>query len=122
QTLYAGKGSAIHLEVKALGSAPFSYQWSKDAVDIPGATSSTYESKEPSIASIGNYSVRVGNAVGLVSSAPAAVLIVNPLRITRPPASVGTVPGARVDLSVEVAGVPPFKYQWRLNGRNIPDA
>lgn len=44
--------------------------------------------------------------------------------ITRQPQNKGTVPGMGfpVGISVEAAGTPPFTYQWRLNGTNLPDA
>ena len=35
-------GTAVTLSVTVSGATPFTYQWRKNAVDIPGATASSY--------------------------------------------------------------------------------
>jgi hypothetical protein len=57
---------------------PLNYQWRKDDVDIAGATNATYSLANASPNDAGNYSVRVFNSAGSVTSSPPAVL-------TRPP-------------------------------------
>ena len=63
---------------------PLNYQWRKDGVDIAGATSATYSLPFAQTNQAGSYTVVVSNSVGSVTSAPPAVLTVNP-------ASPGTV-------------------------------
>jgi hypothetical protein len=36
------------------------------------------------------------------------------------PVSQTVLPGATVSFSVEAAGMPPLRYQWRYNGENLP--
>ncbi len=46
------------------GSAPVSYQWLRNGVDIPGATSPTYFLSNWTFADAGDYSVRATNSLG----------------------------------------------------------
>lgn len=59
------------LTVTAVGY-PLSYQWRKDRVDIPDATSATYSTL---FAQAGNYSVVVRNPSGSVTSAPVVLSV-----------------------------------------------
>lgn len=56
-------GSPATFSVTADGTGPFTYQWRKNDVDIPGATNSVYEILNTTQADDGSYSVLVGNAV-----------------------------------------------------------
>jgi alpha-tubulin suppressor-like RCC1 family protein len=55
------------------------YQWRKDGVDLAGATNPTYHLPYAHTNDAGNYTVVVSNSVGSVTSAPPAVLTVNPV-------------------------------------------
>ncbi len=51
-----------------------------------------------------------------------------PVQVTTPPV-IGSQPtntvfntGSNVTICVTASGTPPIRYQWRLNGQNIPDA
>ncbi|MFO1500089.1 MAG: hypothetical protein U1G07_17155 [Verrucomicrobiota bacterium] len=57
---------------------PLNYQWRKDGLDIPEATSATYTLPFTPTSQAGNYTVVVRNSLGSVTSAPPAVLTVNP--------------------------------------------
>ena len=70
------------LVVVANGDAPFSYQWSKDGVDIIGATGFNYEIVKAKMSDAGEYSVLVSNIAGSVQSNPATVTVMEP---TPPP-------------------------------------
>ena len=54
------------------------YQWRKNGTNLPDATNGTFRVENASISDAGSYTVVVGNSVGSVTSAPAAVLTVNP--------------------------------------------
>src|SRR5437660_6752835 len=62
------------------------------------------------------------------SSSQSFVMTVNPgtaagaPQIIVPPASQTLGLGSSVALDVTATGTPPLKYQWRLNGANIPGA
>jgi alpha-tubulin suppressor-like RCC1 family protein len=56
---------------------PLNYQWLKDGMNIPGATSDTYRPLVTQTIAPGSYTVVVSNIVGTVTSAPPAVLTAN---------------------------------------------
>ncbi|MBI2512902.1 MAG: immunoglobulin domain-containing protein [Opitutae bacterium] len=60
-------GGSVTMSVSAAGTAPFSYQWKKDGVDLAGATASTLTLSSASIDSAGVYSIAVTNAAGSVT-------------------------------------------------------
>lgn len=49
---------------KVDGTPPFTYQWRKDGVDIPGATGSEYTVMVSTANDAGAYSVRIANKAG----------------------------------------------------------
>ena len=80
QALYAPPFSTFILSVGVLpGSTPTTYQWRKNGVDIPGATSPLYlvTNADPGLHN-GTYTVRVTNPNGFTLSDPAGVTVKNP--------------------------------------------
>ena len=76
QTVTAGQTATF--AVVAAGTAPLSYQWQKNGVNIAGANSSSYTTPATSTSDSGStFSVVVTNTAGTVTSA-AATLTVNP--------------------------------------------
>jgi hypothetical protein len=75
QTVTAGQTATF--SVVAAGTAPLSYRWQKNGVDIPGATASSYTTPATTLADNGStYRVIVSNAAGSATSR-SAVLTVN---------------------------------------------
>lgn len=74
-------GQGVVLGVTAAGTAPFTYQWLKDGVAIPGATAATYSLPAAAAGDAGVYSVLVGNHLGVMVSDPLALTVLAP----RPP-------------------------------------
>ena len=68
-------GSAVTFSVAATGTAPLSYQWQFNGANIAGATGSSYTKASVQSADAGNYTVKVANAAGTVTSAPAALAV-----------------------------------------------
>lgn len=69
-------GAAVTFSVVASGTAPLSYQWSRNKVAIGGATSATYTT--PAGAALDNgaaFTVTVTNAAGSASSMPATLTV-----------------------------------------------
>ena len=64
-------GQPASFSVTATGTAPLTYQWRHDGVNIPGATNSTYYIPAVNDLDGGRYRVRVSNAYGTVLSASA---------------------------------------------------
>ncbi len=69
-----GSGAPTTLTVTASGIR-LTYQWRKDGVAIPGATSASYSLSAAQITEAGLYDVIVSNAVGSVTSAPARLAV-----------------------------------------------
>lgn len=66
-------GEATTLAVTATGTAPLSYQWSENGVDIAGATGASYtmpaaEVSDAGSTAIGSFQVKVSNVVNSVVS------------------------------------------------------
>lgn len=57
-------GQSVKLSATADGTTPFSYQWQKDGVAIPGATSVDFVKDNLQVADSGTYSVVIKNSAG----------------------------------------------------------
>src|SRR4029077_2924126 len=76
QTVTAGQTATF--TVVAVGTAPLSYQWQKNGVNIAGATAASYTTPVTTTADSGaTFLVVVSNTAGTVTSI-AAALTVNP--------------------------------------------
>lgn len=118
-----GLGESATFSVTAAGTAPLLYQWYKNAVPIPGATSPSYTTPPLQLMDIGTiFSVVVRNVAGEVSSASAAVLIgVKPSFVIEPQNVTASV-GSYATFYCDVNGTAPFSFQWRKNGTVIDGA
>ena len=74
QTVLVGGTAAI--SVAATGTAPLSYQWSRNGANIIGATNTTLTLSNVQLTNAGNYSVTITNIAGSTNSV-AATLTVN---------------------------------------------
>ena len=121
-------GSNAQFSVTASGLPPVGYQWLFNGSALYGPPSPM--GSGPSLyipnaqpANAGNYSVRVFNAYGAVTSSVAR-LTVSGLAptITQQPAGQTATNGDDVTLSVNVSGSVPLYYQWWFNGTPISGA
>lgn len=71
QLAYAGAN--VTFTVIASGTAPLSYQWLQNGINIPGATASSYTRPAVTLPDTGNYSVIVTNNYGAVTSSIAVL-------------------------------------------------
>jgi len=84
QTVNAGQNASF--TVTAIGTAPLSYQWRKNGVNIPGATSATLTLNSVGAGNSGSYSVVVSNPYGSATSANATLAVLaNPTGGVTPP-------------------------------------
>lgn len=96
--------------LRATQGGSLTYQWLKDNVLIPGATSADYTA-----AASGNYRVIVTNGTCVDTSAPQAVAVTPaPPAIITPSGALNFCQGGMVTLTANSA--PGFQYQWTLNG------
>ncbi len=124
QTVAAG--STATFSVVAAGTAPLSYQWSRNGGAIAGATAASYTTATLSIADSGaTFSVTVSNSAGSAQSASATLTVtqsnVAPT-ITTQPANQSVTVGSTATFSVVAAGSAPLGYQWSRNGAAISGA
>ena len=114
---------AATFSVVATGTAPLSYQWRRDGVDIPGETGTSYTLDPTSVADDGaTFDVVVTNAFGSATSTAATLTVsasgVAP-SITTDPASITVTEPDAATFSVVATGTAPLSYQWRRDGVDI---
>jgi pectate lyase len=68
-------GSAASFTASAAGTAPIGYQWNKNGIPIPGATSSTLILTNVQVADDGSYTLTATNSVGTATSNPAQLTV-----------------------------------------------
>ncbi len=121
-------GVTAVFNVAAQGTAPLSYQWSRDGVAVAGATGAQLQvpTSAADAGTSAQITVQVSNPAGSVTSPPAVLTITAPLpvapQILAQPASVNVEAGATTVFSVTVQGTAPFAYQWFKDGAAITNA
>src|SRR6267378_3657154 len=114
QSVIAGQPAAF--SVTASGTAPLSYQWRKNSVNIGGATTASYTTPA-TVAGDNNakFDVIVTNSVSSVTSAQATLTVnaapVAPT-ITTQPANQTATAGQTATFNVVATGTAPLSYQW----------
>ena len=104
------------------GTPPFSCQWLFNGTKLNGATNATLTLRSVQLTDSGAYSLVVSNAGGLIVSDIATLNVQLPPTIVTQPESHSGLAYESTIFSVEPGGTPPFQYQWRFNGVNIPGA
>ena len=110
------EGSYFSLQVAAEGSQPLNYQWYKNGVAMPGATTSMFEIVSARRSDEGEYNVIVSNAAGSDESVPVTVRVVPHIAITQQPADANVAAGREATLTVGASSARPLRYQWFRDG------
>lgn len=120
----ATQGKALNLIVTTTGANPFTYQWQKNGVVIPGATAAVYSVSSVTPADSGHYCVVVSNTFGNVMSTTALVSVTIPnaspvVRITRPLSQTlyragETIPFSGTATDAEDGSLPASAYVWTV--------
>lgn len=122
-TATAGTGATF--SVSASGTAPLTYQWSKNGNAIAGATSSTFSLGSAQLTDAGNYTVTVSNTAGSVVSSVATLTVTaapTAPSITTQPQNLTATTGTGATFTVVASGTAPLTYQWKKNGASISGA
>jgi hypothetical protein len=110
----AATATNLTFTVTAFGTGTLLYQWQRNGVDIPGATSVSLTLQDVQLADQGDYTVQVRDLVGTAVSAPARLSVLIPITFIQPPTSQAVAVGGPVTYSVVIAGgPPPFTNEWR---------
>jgi len=114
-------GGEARFEVQATGTAPLSYQWQTNGVDIPGATSPVLLIRQFQEKDAGVYTVLVRNQFGETASQPVRIGVPEIEREGQPQDQSVSL-GASAEFVVKAVGFPPLSYQWQRDGQDIPGA
>ena len=114
-------GQLQTFSVTATGTA-ITYQWRREGVNIPGATSSTYDIASVTTGDGGSYDVVVSGTCASSVTSSSVSLTVNTLpAITGQPASATLCSGQSQTFSVTATGTS-LTYQWHREGINVSGA
>ncbi len=112
-------GQSVGLYVAVNGNPYPALQWQIAGLDIPGATSNFYDVPAALTLQSFMFSLVATNLLGAVTNhvtlRPEPMLFYGPY-------DQQVSGGETVYVSVDVSGQPPFTYQWRRDGTNLPGA
>lgn len=97
----AVRGDTVEFSVGAGGSAPLTYQWRFEGVDLDGATNRVYHMDDVRLDQAGRYSVAVSNEFGIAESAEAILDVNRRVTVIRVVESSGTAT-TEVTVPVEI--------------------
>ncbi len=96
------------------------YQWQVDGTNIPNANASTYTIDSIDDNSTGGYQCVLQNAYGSIVSNSALLQVRTAPDITDQPSSTLVNKGSSILLEAKADGSKPLRYQWKLDGINLP--
>lgn len=113
-----GEGGSVTFAASATGNGTLSYQWQKNGVDLPGATSATLTLANLQVSAADTYTCVVTNTLnGTVTSTTAtASLAVNAGPTVAALAGQTVAEGAPASFTATASGLGTLAYQWRRNG------
>jgi hypothetical protein len=134
QTNFTEAGSTVTFSVDASPYDAYAnalgFQWQLNGTNLfdnktfIGSTSPSLTVTNLTAADQGMYQVVVGVSTleGVATISNFFLIITNPVKITKQPASKSNVPvGSVVTLSVGVTGSPPFSFQWYVGTTQLSD-
>lgn len=123
-----GLGTAFSLFINATGSPPLIYQWQFNGTNLTskdkgytGVNSNALTFTDAQTNQSGNYTVIITNTWGLATTNINETIMPLAPQITTPPASATNGVGNLSYFTVTATGTSPLRYQWQLNGTNLPN-
>jgi glucose/arabinose dehydrogenase len=117
------QGQPATFTVSAGGSAPISYQWQRNQVNINGANSPSYTLSGTTLADSGaKFRCVVSNSFGNATSNEATLTVNAPPAINANPTDQTVTQGQTAMFLVNAVGSTPLSYQWQRNTVNIASA
>ena len=115
-------GQTETLTVNPAGTGPFTYQWYRNGVAVPGATSASYSLTATAANNGATYTVAVTNPGGTAVSAPFVLNLGVGPAITTQPVNQTLNAGQAASFTVTATGSATLTYQWTENGAPIAGA
>jgi hypothetical protein len=115
-------GQTVTMSTDVVGSGPLGYQWSKNGVPIPGATTANYVIPVVLTNDAGNYVLVTTNSFNTNTTRTAVLTVTStPVTFNDPaqPADAYTLEGQAVTLGVTMSGSPLIQYQWFKGASSI---
>jgi len=123
QDLTVNEGRPATFSVTATSALPLTYRWQVNAVDVAGATASSYTTPSTTALDDGSlFSVRLSNGGAPVTAGPARLTVRAAPRLVTLPRSQNVAEGQTATFTVTAIGAPPLAYQWMRNAVDIPGA
>ena len=125
RSVSVAQGAEILLSVTAEGTGPLIYQWRKNGSGISSATNAILKYSNVASSLAGDYSVRIANSVGSVTSTVAKVSVTSSStapKITLQPRGEALTVGASAKLVVNATGSDTLVYKWLKNDQPIAGA
>lgn len=116
-------GDSTLINFFASGTAPLTYQWQRDGVDLPGETRQVLSISRVVLGDAGTYRVIVSNAEGTVTSAGATLQVFTPEtgpRITLPVKDAVVSEGGTARFESAYAGPGEVQWQWSYATKSNP--
>ncbi len=114
------QGQPVTFDVAATGSVTLIYQWQRNTINIPGATSSSYTIPAAAFSDNGaKFHCVVSNSAGSATSNDATLTVNAPPSITTQPLDQTIPEGQQVTFTVVANGSAMLSYQWQRNQVNI---
>lgn len=111
--LAVSPGSNVTFTVAASGTGVIRYQWTKDGVEIPGATSPGLAINNAQLADEAVYLAVVTDDITSIPSQPARLLVKVPPTVVVPLKGSTNLVGATLTLTIVANGSVPMSFQWR---------
>jgi hypothetical protein len=105
-----------------VGTAPLSYQWRRNGVDLAGATGETYAVGIAGTNNAGTYDCVISNACGSATTSGALLTVNIPPQVTLAPTAQSACPGGSATFSAGFSGSPAPALRWQKDGVDIPGA
>ncbi len=117
------EGDDVTFAVRASGSEPRAFSWSRDGAPIRGGAGGRLILSAVQRADAGDYQVVVSNATGVVQSRRARLTVNDAaVRFARGPLGLAVLERSLALLNADARGTPPIEYRWFRNGVAVPGA